>query len=217
LAIVGPASVSAALRSVRWVAHPERTREELLEQARERYPSLNPPSTPRWCSAGGCAQRDRGLDGSVGDCFDTTTPPLAWSPRACSPPWSASCWPATASARTPRRMAVFNYRIAPPTAAHIHLGPPGVAGPVVVPLFAAPGGLPPELSGVCGCVEGVDPGLIRAIRRHPHRYYVNVHNAPYPDGPDARTGASPDCRTCLEEPDWADGRGAGGVGDGRHG
>jgi hypothetical protein len=73
-------------------------------------------------------------------------------------------------------------RIAPPTAAHIHVGPPGVAGPVVVPLFAAPGGLPPELSGVSGCVIGVDSALIRAIRRHPRQYYVNIHNAPFPDG-----------------------------------
>jgi hypothetical protein len=73
-------------------------------------------------------------------------------------------------------------RIAPPTAAHIHVGPAGVAGPVVVPLFAAPGGLPPELSGVSGCVTGVDPALIRAIRQHPRQYYVNIHNAPFPDG-----------------------------------
>ena len=73
-------------------------------------------------------------------------------------------------------------RIAPPTAAHIHEAPPGEAGPVVVPLFEASGGLPPELSGVSGCVEGVDPGLIRDIRRHPRQYYVNVHNAPYPAG-----------------------------------
>jgi hypothetical protein len=73
-------------------------------------------------------------------------------------------------------------RIAPPTAAHIHVGPPGMAGPVVVPLFAAPGGLPPELSGVSGCVAGVDPALIRAIRQHPRQYYVNIHNVPFPDG-----------------------------------
>jgi hypothetical protein len=73
-------------------------------------------------------------------------------------------------------------RIAPPTAAHIHVAPPGEAGPVVVPLFAAPGGLPLELSRVSGCVEGVDPGLIRAIGRHPRQYYVNIHNVPFPDG-----------------------------------
>jgi CHRD domain-containing protein len=72
--------------------------------------------------------------------------------------------------------------IAPPTAAHIHLGPPGVAGPVVVPLFSAPEGLPPELFAIRGCVPGVDPALIRAIRQHPRQYYVNIHNAPFPDG-----------------------------------
>jgi hypothetical protein len=72
--------------------------------------------------------------------------------------------------------------IAPPTAAHIHEAPPGEAGPVVVPLFATTEGLPPEVTGVSGCVEGVDPGLIRDIRRHPRQYYVNIHNVPYPAG-----------------------------------
>jgi hypothetical protein len=73
-------------------------------------------------------------------------------------------------------------RIAPPTAAHIHVGRRGVAGPVVVPLFSAPAGLPAEVSAVRGCVEDVDPDLIQAIREHPRRYYVNIHNADFPDG-----------------------------------
>lgn len=66
-------------------------------------------------------------------------------------------------------------RIADPTKAHIHKGSRGVAGPVVVTLF--------DGSAVeKGCVEGLDETLLRDIRAHPREYYVNVHNADFPDG-----------------------------------
>ena len=38
------------------------------------------------------------------------------------------------------------------------------------------------VTGGARCVSGVDPALIREIRAHPGRYYVNVHNAEYPGG-----------------------------------
>jgi hypothetical protein len=66
--------------------------------------------------------------------------------------------------------------IAPATAAHIHVAPEGVAGPVVVPLAA------PTSGSSSGCVEGVDGDLIKAIIQHPDQYYVNVHNGEYPAG-----------------------------------
>jgi hypothetical protein len=66
--------------------------------------------------------------------------------------------------------------IAPATAAHIHVGPAGVAGPVVVPLA------PPTSGTSSGCVTGVDPELIKAIIQNPQAYYVNVHNAEFPAG-----------------------------------
>ena len=63
----------------------------------------------------------------------------------------------------------------PITAAHIHVAPAGVAGPVVVPLS------PPTSGSSSGCAD-VDRDLIKAIIQHPEEYYVNVHNAPFPPG-----------------------------------
>jgi hypothetical protein len=71
------------------------------------------------------------------------------------------------------RLTVSN--IAPATAAHIHVAPVGVAGPVVVPLT------PPTSGTSEGCAI-VDRVLIKAIRKGPANYYVNVHNAEFPGG-----------------------------------
>jgi CHRD domain len=65
-------------------------------------------------------------------------------------------------------------------AAHIHVGPAGVAGPVVVPLFTDV-----ALSGTdsaSGCVSGVSEELIKAIRHDPENYYVNIHSSVFPAG-----------------------------------
>jgi len=65
----------------------------------------------------------------------------------------------------------------PAIAAHIHVAPVGEPGLVVVPLT------PPDASGTSsGCVSDVDPALIRNITQNPEQYYVNVHNAEFPDG-----------------------------------
>lgn len=66
--------------------------------------------------------------------------------------------------------------IEPATAAHIHVGDAGEAGPVVVGLA------PPADGESSGCVQDVDADLIDAILKDPAHYYVNVHNAPYPAG-----------------------------------
>jgi hypothetical protein len=65
--------------------------------------------------------------------------------------------------------------IEPATAAHIHVGPAGVAGPVVVGLAA------PTAGSSSGCAD-VERDLALAILKHPSDYYVNVHNAVYPAG-----------------------------------
>jgi hypothetical protein len=72
-------------------------------------------------------------------------------------------------------LGVSNIAVA--TAAHIHEAPAGQAGPAVVTL--AP--LPTDGSSK-GCVSGVDEDLIKRIRQNPESFYVNVHNADYPDG-----------------------------------
>jgi hypothetical protein len=62
----------------------------------------------------------------------------------------------------------------PAIAAHIHLGAPDVAGPVVVPLT------PPNARGISfGCVRDADAD---AIAGNPAGYYVNVHTVNFPAG-----------------------------------
>jgi hypothetical protein len=72
--------------------------------------------------------------------------------------------------------------IAPPMAGHIHQGAVGVNGPVVVPFFAAPAGLPASINGIAGTVTGVAPELVAAINRNPRGYYTNLHNVEFPGG-----------------------------------
>jgi hypothetical protein len=59
------------------------------------------------------------------------------------------------------------------TAAHIHKGSPGKAGPVVVPFGAA---FKRE-----GCAT-TTAATAAAIAAHPGAYYVNVHTAKFPGG-----------------------------------
>ena len=80
-------------------------------------------------------------------------------------------------------------RIAPPIFAHIHAGPAGVAGPVVVLFFDVPelagaptAALPATIAAAAGCVGDQDPALLRDIRRHPASYYANIHNLDFVPG-----------------------------------
>lgn len=67
--------------------------------------------------------------------------------------------------------------IAAASAAHIHEGAAGKAGPVVIPLTA------PNAEGTSkDCVKNVDKDLIKRIKDNPANFYVNVHNAEFPDG-----------------------------------
>ncbi|MBA3678271.1 MAG: CHRD domain-containing protein [Sphingosinicella sp.] len=61
------------------------------------------------------------------------------------------------------------------TAAHIHRGGPGVAGPPVVTLEA------PTDGDSKGCVS-VPGAIADEIEGNPAAFYVNVHNAAYPNG-----------------------------------
>jgi hypothetical protein len=67
----------------------------------------------------------------------------------------------------------------PLLAAHIHVAPAGEAGPVVIPLFTQPinAATVPRT-----CLTGLDKNLLKAIIRNPENYYVNVHNAAFPNG-----------------------------------
>ncbi len=71
--------------------------------------------------------------------------------------------------------------LAPPTAAHIHLGTPAIAGPVIVPLFAQAGGLPASITAVSGTATAT-PAVLQDIRDNPRAFYYNIHNAEFPAG-----------------------------------
>lgn len=62
------------------------------------------------------------------------------------------------------------------TAAHVHQGAAGVAGPVVIPLT------PPDASGRVDACTTADGALLQSILDDPAAFYVNVHNATYPAG-----------------------------------
>lgn len=72
---------------------------------------------------------------------------------------SEVCWRVTVTAVDPLTMG------------HIHAGPRGVAGPVVV-------GFEPIRRG---CAD-VGTRLARFIRQHPGEFYVNLHNDEFPAG-----------------------------------
>jgi hypothetical protein len=66
-------------------------------------------------------------------------------------------------------------------AGHIHIAPVGAAGPIVVGLFPT-GTMLPGTGAISGCVEDVDRSVIKAIRKNPSAYYVNVHSTAFMDG-----------------------------------
>lgn len=70
-----------------------------------------------------------------------------------------------------------------PVAAHIHIGPRNVAGPVVVGLATPPA----ATSTVSDCITAADgtnmtPAELAAITANPRAYYANVHTVQYPAG-----------------------------------
>jgi len=64
----------------------------------------------------------------------------------------------------------------PATAAHIHQAPAGESGPPVVTLNA------PNESGVSNTCATVDAALMTEMVNNPQNFYINVHNAEFPDG-----------------------------------
>ncbi|CAN5838850.1 hypothetical protein BH23ACT12_BH23ACT12_08910 [soil metagenome] len=64
------------------------------------------------------------------------------------------------------------------TAAHIHSGEEGEAGPVLVNLEYPEG----EDDGADQCVDGVSESDLEDISEEPANFYLNVHSQQYPDG-----------------------------------
>lgn len=66
-------------------------------------------------------------------------------------------------------------KIAAANAAHIHTGAAGKAGPPIATLTAPTNGTSK------GCVA-LDKDKLKDVMQNPANYYVNVHNAEFPDG-----------------------------------
>lgn len=82
----------------------------------------------------------------------------------------------TAEVKITGRQVCWEIKVAkvqPIKAAHIHKGRPGVEGPVVVPFG--------KVFKAKGCTT-TTAAIAAAIKANPGRYYVNVHNVPYPAG-----------------------------------
>lgn len=73
----------------------------------------------------------------------------------------------------------FSGLSAPVSDAHIHAAPAGVSGPVVVP-FAASAPFPAVTSGTVARCVPANRELIKAIRKNPENYYVNIHTRSNP-------------------------------------
>lgn len=80
--------------------------------------------------------------------------------------------------------AVLVTGITTPMAAHIHAGPAGQNGPIVVdftPDIPVPAPVPGSAATSSGC-KNIGAGLLDRIRNTPSNYYVNVHTGAFPGG-----------------------------------
>jgi hypothetical protein len=71
----------------------------------------------------------------------------------------------------------FRNLTGPAVAAHIHIAPRHVAGPVVIPLVA-----PSAATGSVSACTTADPEDLAAIVADPSAWYVNVHTPLFPGG-----------------------------------
>ena len=114
---------------------------------------------------------------AVGRPFVISMTGAAEAPGPGDPDGSGTAWLTLNSGRGEVCFVLMVEDIAlPATGAHIHVAPSGSPGPIVVPLTA------PDATGVSsGCVSA-DPALVKAIRKTPSAYYVNVHSTEFPAG-----------------------------------
>jgi hypothetical protein len=115
-----------------------------------------------------------GIASAGGRPFSTSLTGAAEAPGPGDPDGSGSAFVTLNQGQGEVCFDITVENVAPILASHIHVGPAGSPGPVVVN-FNVPA------NGLSGCVSA-DPDLIKDIRQNPEAYYVNVHNADFPAG-----------------------------------